>query len=172
MQLNDDDLRKTYEARKSDFTKAKARHILIAFKGSPAAREGKPELTEAAAEAKAQELRTRIVEGKAKFEDLAKSESDDTGSGANGGDLGEFGRGQMVPEFEKAIFEAEAGKLPPVIRTTYGYHILRVDSFTTTPFEEAKADLDKQERAAKVQAELGKLVDSVKPVYDPAYFGK
>jgi peptidyl-prolyl cis-trans isomerase C len=168
----DEDLRKAYDARKVEFERVKARHILVAFKGSPAARTDKPELSEEQAEAKAQELRARIVQGKATLEDLAKSESDDLGSGANGGDLGDFARGQMVPEFEKAAFEGQVGKVLPVVRTQFGYHVLRIDAKVTTPFEEAKSALAEKERAAKFQAELVKFVDNAKPVYDPAFFGK
>ena len=170
--ISDEDLQKAYAARQAEFERVKARHILVAFKGSPAAREGKPALTEEQAEAKAQELRARIVQGKAKFEEVAKSESDDTGSGAMGGELGEFARGQMVPEFEKAAFGGEVGKVLPVVRTQFGYHVIRVDSKDTTPFAEIKADLTTKERAAKLQAEMDKLIANEKPVYDPVFFGK
>lgn len=172
VQISDEDLKKTYEARKGEFEKAKARHILIAFKGSPAAQPGKPELTEEQAKAKAEELRKKVETGAAKFEDLAKAESDDTGSGATGGYLGEFGRGQMVPEFEEAAFSTEIGKLSPVIRTQYGYHFIKVDERTVTPFEEAKASLDRAERTTKLQAETKKLVEDAKPTFDESYFGK
>lgn len=172
VQVSDEDLKKTYEARKGEFEKAKARHILVAFKGSPAAQPGKPELTEEQAKAKAEELRKQVETGAAKFEDLAKTESDDTGSGATGGYLGEFGRGQMVPEFEEAAFATEIGKLSPVIRTQYGYHFIKVDERVVTPFEEAKVQLDRAERAAKLQAETKKLVEDAKPTFNEGYFGK
>ena len=64
------------------------------------AREGKPELTEEQALAKAQEIKKKISAGE-DLAALAKAESDDAGSGANGGDLGTFKRNSMVPEFEK-----------------------------------------------------------------------
>jgi peptidyl-prolyl cis-trans isomerase C len=97
--LSDEELKKKYESEKTGYEQVTAKHILIAFKGSPAAQQGKPELTEEQAKAKADDLRKKITTGAAKFEDVAKTESDDVGSGANGGDLGAFGRGQMVPEF-------------------------------------------------------------------------
>ncbi len=165
------DLRAAYDARKGEFEKAKARHILIAFKGSPAAQPGKPELTEEQAKAKAEEIRAKVEAG-ASFEDLAKSDSDDTGSGAQGGDLGEFGRGQMVPEFEQAAFSTEVGKLSPVFRTQYGFHFVKVDARATTPFEEAKEGLERSLRGSKVQEVMKKLVDDAKPTFDEAYFGK
>lgn len=172
VQVSDEDLKKVYETRKGEFEKAKARHILIAFKGSPAAPSGKPELTEEQAKAKAEELRAKIESGAAKFEDVAKAESDDTGSGANGGELGEFGRGQMVPEFDQAAFTGEIGKLSPVFRTQYGFHFVKVDSRGTTPFEEAKAQLDRAERSVRLQAEVKKLIDAAAAKFDEAYFGK
>lgn len=172
LKVADEDLKKTYEARKAEFEQAKARHILVAFKGSPAAQPGKPELTEEQAKAKAEDLRKKIETGAAKFEEVAKAESDDTGSGAQGGSLGEFGRGQMVPEFEQAAFTTEVGKLSPVIRTQYGYHILQVDARTVTPFDQAKVALERTERATKLQAETKKLVDDAKPTFDEGYFGK
>jgi peptidyl-prolyl cis-trans isomerase C len=169
--VTDAELQAAYAAKQGEFEKAKARHILVAFKGSPAAQPGKPELTEEQAKAKAEALRAKI-EGGASFEEIAKTESDDTGSGAQGGDLGEFARGQMVPEFEDAAFKTEVGKLSPVIRTQYGFHVLKVDARGTAPFAEVKEGLERTERAAKVQVELTKLVEAAQPKFDEAYFGK
>src|SRR5437867_10876579 len=102
--VTDADLKKAYEANKKDYEQVKARHILIAFKGSPAAQKGKKELTDAEAKAKAEAQRHETASAQAKFEDVAKKESDDAESGKNGGALGSFGRSQMVPEFEQAAF--------------------------------------------------------------------
>jgi parvulin-like peptidyl-prolyl isomerase len=60
------------------------------------------------------------------FAQLAEEYSDDTGSVAEGGDLGWFGRGRMVPEFEEAAFSLEPGQLSGPIKTTYGYHLVQV----------------------------------------------
>ena len=132
-------------AKRTSTSRSRRRHILIAFKGSPAAQEGKPELTEEQAKAKAEELHKQIVGG-ASFEELAKKESDDVGSGARGGDLGEFGRGQMVPEFEKAAFEAKVGEVTPVVRTQFGYHIIKVDEHGIDAVRAGQAD-PREERA-------------------------
>ena len=59
--------------------------------------------------------------------ELAKKESDDVESGKNGGDLGAFSKGQMVPEFEQAAFAAKPGDITPVVKTQFGYHIIRLD---------------------------------------------
>ncbi len=167
--ISDADLKAKYDASKNDYEQVKARHILIAFKGSPAAQEGKPELTEEQAKAKAEELRKQIAGG-ASFEELAKKESDDTGSGANGGDLGTFGRGQMVPEFEKAAFEAKAGEVTPVVRTQFGYHIIKVEEHNHTPFEQVKPVIERAERQAKLTAALDAMKTSAKVTFNDAYF--
>jgi peptidyl-prolyl cis-trans isomerase C len=168
--VSDADLKKAYEGNKKEYEQVKARHILIAFKGSPAAQKGKKELTDAEAKAKAEALRTEIVSGKAKFEDVAKKESDDSESGKNGGELGTFGRGQMVPEFDQAAFSAKIGDVTPVVKTQFGYHIIRVDEHVSTPFEQVKAALEKTLRQKKLRDTLDAMKDSVKPTYDETYF--
>jgi peptidyl-prolyl cis-trans isomerase C len=167
--ITDEDLKKIYDADKTKYEQVQARHILIAFKGSPAAQAGKPELTEEQAKAKADELRKKIIAG-AKFEDVAKAESDDTGSGANGGDLGTFGHGQMVPEFEKAAFETKVGEITEPVRTQFGYHIIRVEKHDMTPFEQVKAFIEKTERQTRLQATLDTLKTNAKPTFDDKYF--
>jgi peptidyl-prolyl cis-trans isomerase C len=168
--VSDDDLKKVYEANKKDYEQVKARHILVAFKGSPAAPEGKTPLTEEQAKAKAEDIRKQLLAG-AKFEDLAKKESDDTGSGARGGELGSFGHGQMVPEFEQAAFAAKVGEITPVIRTQFGYHIIKVDEHNTTPFEEVKPALEKKEHQKALQAALDAMKAKASPTFNEAYFG-
>ncbi len=168
--VSEEDLRKEYNAQKAQYEQIKARHILVAFKGSPAAQEGKPELTEEQAKAKAEDLRKQLLAG-ASFEELAKKESDDQGSGARGGDLGEFGRGQMVPEFEKAAFEAKVGEVTPVVRTQFGYHIIKVEEHGSTPFEQVRATLERSTKQARMQAALDQMKNNAKPTFNEAYFG-
>ena len=169
IKVSDEDLKKAYEANKKDYEQVKARHILIAFKGSPAAQAGKKELTEEQAKAKAEELRKKIVGG-ADFAALAKTESDDTGSGSRGGDLGGFGRGQMVPEFEKAAFEAKVGDVTPVVKTQFGYHIIKVDQHDNTPLEQVKPGLEKTIREQKLHDAIDAIKDGAKPAFSDAYF--
>lgn len=167
--ITDEDLKKQYDAKKNEYEQVSAKHILVAFKGSPAAQAGKPELTEEQAKAKAEELRKQIVGG-ASFEEVAKKESDDVGSGARGGELGEFGRGQMVPEFEKAAFEAKVGEVTPVVRTQFGYHIIKVDQHGSTPFEQVKPILERDERQKRVQAKLDEMKANAKVTFNDTYF--
>ncbi len=167
--VTEEELKAKYEAGKAEYEQVKARHILVAFKGSPAAQAGKPELTEEQAKAKAEDLRKQIING-AKFEDVATKESDDTGSGARGGDLGEFGHGQMVPEFEQAAFGAKVGDVTPVVRTQFGYHIIKVDEHGSTPFEQVKPVIERNLRQERLQAALDKMKGDAKAVFDDTYF--
>lgn len=77
-------------------------------------------------EEEAQQLLQSIQSGEISFEDAAKQHSS-CPSSQNGGDLGEFGRGQMVPEFDKACFEMQPGELRGPIKTQFGYHIIRLN---------------------------------------------
>jgi peptidyl-prolyl cis-trans isomerase C len=166
---SDADLKKAYDANRTDYEQVKARHILVAFKGSPAVQKGKPELTEEQAKAKAEEIRKKLVAG-ADFGEVAKKESDDLGSGSRGGELGSFGHGQMVPEFEKAAFDLKAGEISPLVRTQYGFHIIKVDQHTLTPFEEVKPTLEKGARQKKLQETMDTMKTAANPVYDTVYF--
>ncbi len=91
--------------------KARARHILVA--------------TEKACN----DLKAEIERGAAKFADLAKKHSQ-CPSGQEGGDLGEFRPGQMVPEFDKVVFSAPVNTIQGPVKTQFGYHLIEVTSRT------------------------------------------
>ena len=102
-----------YEAHKSEYVaepQVLCQHILV--KGS----------NDAALD-KIKEIRERIVNDKADFAEEAKKHSD-CPSGAQGGSLGWFGRGMMVPEFDKAAFEMKKGEVSGIVTTEFGYHII------------------------------------------------
>lgn len=83
------------------------------------------ERTDAEALALANEIRQRLLAGES-FDTLARQYSDDTGSGAQGGDLDWFGKGRMVPPFEEAAFSLEIGQISEPIKSEFGYHIIEV----------------------------------------------
>ena len=102
---------------------ARASHILIKADGAT------PD-ADAAAKAKAQDLLNKIKAG-ADFAAMARQFGTD-GTKDQGGDLGWFGQGRMVPEFEKAIFGATAtGLLPNLVKTSFGYHIIKITAVPT-----------------------------------------
>jgi foldase protein PrsA len=94
-------------------------------------------------EAEAKQLKAQLAKG-ADFAMLAKQHSKDPGSGAKGGDLGFFGKGQMVPEFEKAAFETPVGKVTEPVKSKFGYHIIKVvdrHAAGQQPFEKMQAEI-------------------------------
>jgi peptidyl-prolyl cis-trans isomerase C len=167
--ITDAEVQKAYADGAKEYEQVKARHILIAPKGSPAAQTGKKELTDDEAKAKAEDLRKQLLAG-ANFEELAKKESDDAGSGARGGDLGSFGHGQMVPEFEAAAFAAKVGEVTPVVKTQFGYHILKVEAHDSTPLAQVRPTIEKNLKQARLHAALEALREKANPVYDEKYF--
>ncbi|PIS43036.1 MAG: hypothetical protein COT24_00280 [Candidatus Kerfeldbacteria bacterium CG08_land_8_20_14_0_20_40_16] len=82
---------------------------------------------DAQTKAKAQEVLDKVKAGEQSFEDLAQQYSEDSSTSSNGGDLGYFGRGEMVSEFEEAAFALNNGEVSDLIKTDYGYHIIKVE---------------------------------------------
>ena len=131
----DDELRQYYEQHKDEYTlpeRAKAQHILFKTQGKT------PEEIEKIKE-KARGVLERAKKGE-DFSSLAKQYSEDS-TAAAGGDLGDFGHGQMVPEFEKAAFSLGVGAISDLVQTQFGIHIIKVNSKQERrerPFEEMK----------------------------------
>ncbi len=100
--------------------RVRASHILLMYDGSArsSATRSKDEAASQIADLKAQ------IDGGADFAEIAREHSD-CPSGAQGGDLGMFGRGQMVPEFETATFAMEVGEMSDVVETDFGYHLIQ-----------------------------------------------
>jgi peptidyl-prolyl cis-trans isomerase C len=168
--ISDEEAHKYYDEHKQEWDSVQAKHILIRFQGSPVpVRQGEKDLTEAEALAKAEDLRKKIAGG-ADFAALAKAESDDTGSGANGGDLGTFSHGQMVAAFDTAAFAMKPGDLSEPVKTQFGYHIIKVEKHEAKSFEEARADIDHRLLPQQSQKTLDDLVKKAAPVYDSEYF--
>lgn len=118
-----DEVKAYYETNKTRYVtkeERKASHILISV-----AKDAK-DADKKAAEEKANKLFAQLKNNPKDFADLAKKNSQDPGSAANGGDLGFFSRGMMVPQFDKAAFEGKKDELLGPVLTDFGYHIIRV----------------------------------------------
>ncbi len=139
-----------YNAHKEDYRReerVRARHILI--KVDPAA---KPE-EEEQAKARAEEILRQVKAEGADFAQIAKEVSEDPSSAQQGGDLGYFGRGAMVKPFEEMAFTLQPGEISPLVRTNFGYHIIRVEDKQEAgyqPLEEIKMLLTEQLKREEV----------------------
>ena len=105
-------------------------------------------------EALAEELLAKIKAGEISFEDAAKQHST-CPSGKEGGSLGDFGRGQMVPEFDTACFEMTEGEIRGPIKTQFGYHVIRLNGrkeASVIPFDVVKEEIRRRVTAEKQQA--------------------
>lgn len=150
-----------YTANEPKFVKeasASARHILIKTDGVT------DDAGFAAKKAELEAIRKQLVEKKGEnFAELAKTHSG-CPSGEKGGDLGTFGRGQMVPEFDTAVFAQKVGDIGPIIKTDFGFHVLQVTDRTDggkTSFEEIKDRIAEHLKAEKqtgiIQAYIAEL---------------
>ena len=134
--ITDADLQKQYNVSQDQFRtpeRVQVRHILIKSDAS----------NDAAMKAKAEGI-LKQLQGGADFATLAKADSQDPGSAAQGGELGFIVKGQTVPEFEKAAFSLPVGQLSGLVKTSYGYHILQVEKHEPAhleTFDEAKPQL-------------------------------
>jgi peptidyl-prolyl cis-trans isomerase D len=127
VKLSDPEIEAYYQERRDEFVEpeqACASHVLVKVKATPEAPEGH---ADAEARTLAQTIHDRLAAG-ADFAATAKKESEDKGSAPGGGDLGCFPRGRMLPEFDNATFSLEAGQLSDVVRTSAGYHVIRLNS--------------------------------------------
>jgi peptidyl-prolyl cis-trans isomerase C len=123
-ELKDEDVAAFYEANPKLFTRpetAHARHILVAVE---AGAEGKEKED---ARVRAASLLADVRKGE-DFATLAQRYSEDRNSRDQGGDLGEFRRGQMVEAFDNAVFSMEPGQVSEVVESEYGFHVIRLES--------------------------------------------
>ncbi len=166
------DLQAYYDAHKNEWETVTARHILIRFKGSPVGlKDGQKDLTDEEALAKAKDLRAKIVAG-GDFAALAKAESDDVGSGANGGALGEFTRGRMVPPFDEAAFTLKVDEVSEPVKTQFGYHIIQVTKHDTRKMDDVKNEIADKVGPEMAQKSVEAIRDKASISFDQAYFGK
>jgi len=139
--VTDDELNEAYKQNIQQFqvqNRVHAEHILLLTTG------GKTDAEVAEIKKKAEDILAQAKKKGANFEDLAKKYSEDPGSKAKGGDLGWVLPGQMVPEFEKATFSLKVGEISDLIKTQYGFHIIKVlekETAHTKTFDEVKDQL-------------------------------
>lgn len=169
--VDDSALQAYYDAHKNEYESVKAKHILIRVKGAPMpGAEGKPELTDEQALAKAQEV-VKKLKGGADFGAVAKTDSDDTGSAQQGGDLGEFHRGMMVPPFEQAAFAQKVGEIGDPVKSPFGYHIIVVQSHNTKSLADVKGDIEKNLRPDMAKKEVQAMREKANVQIDDSFFG-
>ena len=175
--ISEADLKTYYEQnalRLSGKEERRASHILInAGKDAPAAERQK-------ARARADELLQAVRQSPDGFADVAKKNSQDTGSSANGGDLDFFARGAMVKPFEDAAFALKKGDISEVVESDFGYHIIKltdVKTPTQRSFDELRAAIEIDLKTQQAQARFAEAAeaftngvyeqsDSLKPVAD------
>jgi peptidyl-prolyl cis-trans isomerase C len=138
--------------------KVRASHILITVpKEADAA-------TKAQARAKADDL-LKQARGGQDFAALAKANSQDPGSAQNGGDLGLFGKGEMVPQFDAVAFSQKPGTISDVVETDFGFHIIKVAEKqppSAVPLDQAKGQIQQYLEQQKRQQQMQAFVDSLK----------
>ncbi len=138
--------------------RVRASHILITVpQGADAA-------TKAQAKAKAEAILKDLKAGK-DFAAAAKENSQDPGSAVQGGDLGFFEKGQMVPQFDDVAFALKPGQMSDVVETQFGYHIIKVaekQDSRVVPLEEAKPQIEQYLQQQNRQAETETFVNALK----------
>lgn len=145
--VTDATLQAAYDAKFADLapsTEYNAAHILVE------------------SEEKANELKAQL-DGGADFADLARANSTDVGSGANGGDLGWFGTGMMVKPFEDAVIGAEIGKVTAPVKSDFGFHLILVKEtrIAEAPtLDETRDELAAEIERAAVEAHIKTLTDA------------
>lgn len=169
-----DEIKQFYEQNVKQYGQGEERqasHILVSVDPKAGAEEKQ------AARTKAEQLLKRARQNPAGFADLARKESQDPGSAANGGDLGFFRRGAMVKPFDDAVFEMKVGEIAGPVESQFGYHVIRLAAVKGRGLEDVRKQVEldlKRQKAGKRFSELAEqfnnLVfeqgDSLKPAAD------
>ncbi|MEW6119117.1 MAG: SurA N-terminal domain-containing protein [Pseudomonadota bacterium] len=168
IEVSDQAVSEYYAAHAAEFGQPEQRsasHILIAADKADAAARAK-------AKARAGELSLLLQKSPGRFAELARAESQDPGSAAQGGSLGSFGRGMMVKPFEDAVFGMKTGEIRGPVESDFGFHIIRLDGIEaaqTVPLAQVRAavvDTLKKQQAQKQFADLAENFSNL--VYENA----
>lgn len=177
MTATDEEVKKYYDEHSAQFQEQEQRqasHILI----NAPAKVSAAEIT--AAREKAEKVAKEAKQAPANFAEMAKKLSQDTGSAANGGDLGFFARGAMVKPFEDAVFKMSVGEISEPVQSDFGFHVIKLSAVKPGKLRtlaEAKEEIAlalKKQKAGKRFAEVAESFsnavyeqsDSLKPVAD------
>jgi peptidyl-prolyl cis-trans isomerase D len=150
------DVEKEYKNNEEQYKtpeQVRASHVLLKTEGKD----------DAAVKAKAEEILKQAKSG-ADFAELARKNSEDEASAKNGGDLDYFGKGRMVPEFDAAVFAMQPGQISDLVKTQYGYHIIKlVDKkpATTRPYPQVRQQLHDQLAYQRAQAQASDLAQNL-----------
>lgn len=156
MQISPQDVQRSYEDNQQQYStpaQMRASHILLKTEGKD----------EAAVKKQAEDLLAQITKG-ADFAQLATKYSQDEISAKKGGDLDFFPQGQMVPEFDKVVFALAPGQISGVVKSQFGYHIIKATdkkAATTRPLDEVRAQIEDQLKWERAQAEAQRAADDV-----------
>ncbi len=168
--IRDDDIAEYYEANEVKYhvkKNYKARHILFrvnSLAGSDDGTKNKADEADAAARKKAEDLLKKIKDG-ADFAEMAKEHSEDRASGTNGGDLGQFPKGTMVPEFESALENLKPGEVGGPVKTTFGYHLVKleeVEPARVKPIDEVREEIVKDLKLHKGRLRIQRALKKIR----------
>jgi peptidyl-prolyl cis-trans isomerase C len=160
--VTDAEMKSFYDGNPTSFAmpaQVRARHILIKVEKDA------DEAAKKAARAKIDKLLAQAKKKGGDFAELATKNSEDTGSAVKGGDLGFFGKEQMVAPFAEAAFALKAGEISAVVETPFGFHIIKCEEIkpaSTVPFETAKERIGQYLKQQTVQKKVQELVQELK----------
>ena len=158
--VKDDELQAAYEKETANLAEQRrAAHILI---------EVNDKVTEAQAKAKIEDIQARLAKGE-KFEALAKEFSQDPGSANNGGDLGFAGPGVYDPDFETALYGLKQDQVSTPVRTTFGWHLIKLLGVEAPEVPSFASLKDKLTRELKAQQVEQRFVEATKQLEDAAF---
>ncbi|MBR6057610.1 MAG: peptidylprolyl isomerase [Victivallales bacterium] len=162
IQITDEEAKKFYDENSNAFTELEASHILAAYSDNP--RNTPTKEQEEAALKKIQDVHQKLKDGE-KFEELAKAHSD-CPSKEKGGSLGKFHKGDMIPDFEKALLTMKPGQVSEPVKTQFGYHIIKAGEIKVIPFDEAKTDIIAHLKEVKAKEIVPKYMEELKKSYN------